>query len=158
MCPYDQQGCCPRFDPAPWEDAELAWDNRLFVKDRVVSFLHIPLNYGAVMKRNADKINALGAFPDPAVILTDENSLWGADIYVGVTREIPGANMTRISGTFISRVFEGPYRDVKKWIAEMERHVRDKGKTLRKLYFFYTTCPSCAKKYGKNYVVLLAQV
>ena len=26
------------------------------------------------------------------------------------------------------------------------------------LYFFYTTCPKCAKYYGKNYVVLVAQV
>jgi hypothetical protein len=26
------------------------------------------------------------------------------------------------------------------------------------MYFFYTTCPKCAKKYGKNYVVILAQI
>jgi len=26
------------------------------------------------------------------------------------------------------------------------------------MYFFYTTCPKCAKKYGKNYVVILAEV
>ncbi len=26
------------------------------------------------------------------------------------------------------------------------------------LYFFYTTCPKCAKAYGKHYVVLFAQV
>ena len=24
--------------------------------------------------------------------------------------------------------------------------------------FYYTTCPNCAKIYGKNYVVLLAQL
>ncbi|MGE5758418.1 MAG: hydrolase [Sideroxydans sp.] len=29
---------------------------------------------------------------------------------------------------------------------------------MRKLYFYYTTCPKCAKKYGKNYVVILAEV
>jgi hypothetical protein len=29
---------------------------------------------------------------------------------------------------------------------------------LKKLYFSYTTCPACAKAYGKNYVVLFAQV
>jgi hypothetical protein len=27
----------------------------------------------------------------------------------------------------------------------------------KKTYCYYTTCPRCAKKYGKNYVVLLAQ-
>lgn len=158
MSPYDRHECCPRFDPAPWDETEFVWNDRLFVKDRVISFLHIPLNYGAVIKRNSGLINAAGAFPDPVVILTDENSLWGADLYIQVTREIPGAEMASLSGTFISKAFEGPYRNVKKWIPEMEGYVRGKGKTLRKLYFFYTTCPKCAKKYGKNYVVLLAQV
>jgi hypothetical protein len=31
-------------------------------------------------------------------------------------------------------------------------------KSFSKLYFYYTTCPKCQKKYGKNYVVLLAQI
>ncbi len=39
-------GCCPRFDPAPWDSQEVTFENRLFVKDRVRSFLHIPLNCG----------------------------------------------------------------------------------------------------------------
>jgi len=57
-----------------------------------------------------------------------------------------------------SKVFEGPYRDMRKWIREMKAFVETKGKDLKKLYFFYTTCPRCAKKYGKNYVAILAQV
>lgn len=158
MSPYDQDECCPRFDPQPWDNCELTWSNRRFVKDRVTSFLHIPLNFGAVMKRNVGLIHAAGAFPETVVTLSDENSLWGADVYIEVTREIPGAQMVTISGTFISRVFEGPYRNVRHWVAEMKKYVQDKGKSIRKLYFFYTTCPKCAKKYGKNYVVILAQV
>jgi hypothetical protein len=150
--------CCPRFDPRPWNEGVFVWADKRFVKDRVTSFLRIPLNYGAVMKRNAGPIRAAGAFPEPAVVLTDENSLWGADVYIEVTRDIPGANMATISGAFLSRVFEGPYGKVRQWISEMESYVRGKGKTLRKLYFFYTTCPKCAKKYGKNYVAILAQV
>jgi NMD protein affecting ribosome stability and mRNA decay len=47
---------------------------------------------------------------------------------------------------------------MRKWIKEMKAFVEDKGKTLRKLYFFYTTCPKCAKKFGKNYVAILAQI
>ena len=92
------------------------------------------------------------------MVLSDENSLWGADVYIEVTKDIPGANMATISGTFLCKVFEGPYRNMRKWIAEMKDFVRSKGKTIRKLYFFYTTCPKCAKKYGKNYVAILAQV
>lgn len=158
MSPYDQQECCPRFDPQPWDETEFTWDNRLFVKDRVTSFLHIPLNFGAVMQRNLGPIQAAGALFEPVVILTDENSLWGADVYIAVTRDIPGREMATLSGLFLSKVFEGPYRQVRQWITEMGNYVRGKGKSIRKQYFFYTTCPKCAKKYGKNYVAILAQV
>lgn len=158
MSPYDQLECCPRFDPQPWDESEFTWDKRLFVKDLVISFLHIPLNYGAVMQRNVGLINAVDAFPEPVVILTDENSLWGADVYIEVTREMPGMKMATISGTYISKVFEGPYRNVRQWITEMKNFVAGRGKSIQKLYFFYTTCPKCAKKYGKNYVAILAQV
>ena len=90
--------CCPRFDPAPWDERELRWENRRFVKDRVRSFFHIPLNYGAVMKRNLARIEAAGARPDPMVWLTDENSPWGADVCIEAAADVPGAEMTSISG------------------------------------------------------------
>jgi hypothetical protein len=150
--------CCPRFDPAPWDDATLVWENRRFVKDRVRSFLHIPLNFGAVMKRNMAMIKAADACAETDVWLSDETSLWGADVYIAVAKDVPGAMMATISGTFLSKVFEGPYRNVPKWIEQMKSHVHAKGQALDKLYFFYTTCPRCAKTYGKNYVVLLGQV
>lgn len=150
--------CCPRFDPAPWDGKEIRWQDKRFVKDRVTSCLHIPLNFGAVMKRNMSRIEAAGAASDGNVILSDENSLWGADVYIEVAKDVPGANMAGISGTFLCKVFEGPYQNVRKWIVEMKDFVRSQGKDVRKLYFFYTTCPKCAKKYGKNYVAILAQI
>ena len=110
------------------------------------------------MKRNVEPIHAAEAFPETVVVLSDENSLWGADVYIEVTKDIQGVNMASISGTFLSKVFEGPYRDMRKWIEEMKTFVQSNGKDLQKLYFFYTTCPKCAKKYGKNYVAILAQV
>jgi hypothetical protein len=150
--------CCPRFDPEPWDGKELRWHDKRFVKDRVTSFLHIPLNFGAVMKRNVALIEAAGAAPETMVVLCDENSLWGADVYIEVTKDIPGATVARISGTFLCKVFDGPYRNMWQWIEEMKAFVRTKGKDIQQLYFFYTTCPKCAKKYGKNYVAILAQV
>lgn len=150
--------CCPRFDPAPWDEKTLTWKQKRFVKDHVTSFLHIPLNYSAVMQRNLEPIEAAGALPQPRVILTDETSLWGADVYLESTKDIPSKSMAEISGTFLSKVFEGPYSNMKKWIAEMVEYAKRGNKAVRKLYFFYTTCPKCAKKYGKNYVVVLAQI
>jgi hypothetical protein len=150
--------CCPRFDPKPWDEVTLTWEGKRFVKDRVISFFHIPLNFGAVMTRNLAAIEAANASPGNQVILSDENSLWGADVYIEVAKDVPRANMTTLSGTFLSKVFEGPYHNMRTWIEEMKAFVQGKGKSLRKMFFFYTTCPKCAKKYGRNYVAILAQV
>ena len=150
--------CCPRFDPAPWDGKKLQWSNKRFVKDRVAGFLHLPLNFRSVMTRNMKKIEAAGAKPENMVILSDENSLWGADVYIEVAKDVPGAEMAFISGTFLSKVFEGPYRSMGNWIEEMKNFVGSQGLSPERLLFFYTTCPRCAKKYGKNYVVILAQV
>jgi len=68
----------PKFEPGPWNDKQVTWEGKLFLKDRVRSFLHIPLNFGAVMKRGMATIRAAGAVPDEMVVLSDENSLWGA--------------------------------------------------------------------------------
>jgi hypothetical protein len=153
-----EKECCPRFDPAPWQERWITLDGKRFVKDRVRSFMHIPLNFGAVMVRNLAAIQKAGAEKPDMLLLSDENSLWGADVYLEVAKEIPGANMASISGTFLAQAHEGPYRDMGKWIADMKRRVEAKGKALKKFYFYYTACPKCAKKYGKNYVVLFAQV
>ena len=32
------------------------------------------------------------------------------------------------------------------------------GKKAGKYYFYYTSCPKCAKKYGHNYIVAFAEV
>jgi hypothetical protein len=38
--------------------------------------------------------------------------------------------------SFLTKVFEGPYREAKTWVKEMEEYVRSKGKSMKKLYFF----------------------
>ncbi|NJD54512.1 MAG: hypothetical protein FIB07_16825 [Candidatus Methanoperedens sp.] len=157
---YEQSetGCCPRFDPGPWEDKEIKLQDKLFLKDQVRSFLHIPLNFDKIMVKNMAKIEAAGALSPEPLLLSDEKSMWGSDVYIAVSKEVPGARMEKISGTFLSKVFEGPYKNMGKWAKEMQGHVKSKGKELKKMYFFYTTCPKCAKYYGKNYTVILAQV
>lgn len=91
------------------------------------------------------------------LMLVDEKSLWGADIFIAVSKEVPGAKMERISGTFLAKVFEGHYKDIPKWIKEMDKFATIRNFPYKKIYFSYTTCPKCAKEYGKNYVILFAQ-
>ncbi|MBU0662733.1 MAG: hydrolase [Candidatus Diapherotrites archaeon] len=153
-----ETGCCPRFDPKPWDGKEIKWSNKLFLKARVVSFFHIPLNFGGVMVKNMEAIQKAGALAPEPVLLSDESSMWGSDIYIAVSKEVPGAEMAKISGTFLSKVFEGHYKNAGKWAGEMDEYVKSKGKETKKMYFFYTTCPKCAEHYGKNYTVILAKV
>jgi hypothetical protein len=151
-------GCCDPFNPEPWHEKTITWQDKMFVKDHITSCLHIPLNYGQKVVKNLKLIEKAGAKSPYQLMLTDENSLWGADIYIDVAKDVPGAEMATISGTFLTKVFEGPYQNAGKWAIEMKDYVKKQNKELKKMYFSYTTCPKCAKAYGKNYVVLFAQI
>lgn len=153
-----ETGCCPKFNPDPWQEKEIEFDNKLFLKDQVRSIFHIPLNFGKVMAKNMEKIKKADALSSEILLLSDECSAWGSNLHIAVSKEVPEAEMVRISGTFLTKVFEGGYNNMKNWIKEMEEYVSSKGKKVKKLYFFYTTCPRCAKHYGKNYTVIFAQV
>ena len=151
-------GCCDPFDPTPWQNKEITWKDKLFVKDHAISFLHIPLNMGAKIVKNVNLIEKANAKSPYQLMLTDEKSLWGSDIYIDVAKNVPGAQMAMLSGTFFTKVFEGPYQDVGKWAVTMKEYVENKDRKIKKLYFSYTTCPNCAKTYGKNYVVFFAKI
>ncbi len=156
MAETSETGCCPRFEPSTWDETEHTWKDKLFVRDRVRCLFHIPLNFGSVMKRNMEAIEAAGARDPNDLLLSDESSLWGSDVYIAVDEEIPGARHERISGDFFMKVFEGLYSHARKWCNEMKALLAKQGRSYDKIYNWYTTCPRCAKAYGKNYVVLVA--
>jgi len=160
LADYDnaETGCCAKLDATLWDGRKLEWKDKPFLKDHIRSFLHIPLNFGSVISRDHAAIEDAEAYPKEPIWLSDEVSPWGSDVYVAVDRDIPNAKMERLSGTFLTKVFEGPYRNVGKWLQEMDRYVADQGLRSEKTYFFYATCPKCAKHFGKNTVVLFAQV
>ncbi len=152
-----EYSCCPKFDPEPWDNKKITWEDKKCITDHVMSFLHIPLNFGPVMKRVMKKIETSNVSHDD-VVLADENSLWGTNIFVPVSGDVEDAEMTIISGTFLCKVFEGPYKNMRSWIREMDEYVKIQKKEEQMRYFYYTTCPKCAKLYGKNYVVLLSKI
>jgi hypothetical protein len=158
--PYPTEtGCCSRFEPAPWDEREFQWTEKLFIKDRVRCLWYMPLGFGRVISRLMEKIDAADAFtPKPPIGLSDHTSKWNMDLYVEVTGEVAGAEMARLSGSFMSKVFEGPFKETGNWCRQMADWVQARGRKIQKLYMYYTTCPKCARHYGKNYVVILAKV
>jgi hypothetical protein len=152
--------CCEPFNPSPWQEKTHVWEHKLFMCDSVRQILHIPLNMGRVITRMDSRLRAAGAQPAPKdyLMLSYDPSPWKSELYMTATKEVPGAAMKRLSGTFVSRVYDGPYKDVPKWIKIQEAYVTGRGLHSQKHYFYYTTCPKCAKRYHHNYVVMFTKV
>jgi hypothetical protein len=157
---YDNKetGCCARLDEARWDSQEFVWKDKPFVKDHIREFLHVPLNFGSVMTRDHAAIEQAQAYAQEPLWLVDEVSPWGSDIYIATDRPVPNMQTEYLSGTFMTKVFTGPFRDIGSWIAQTETFVREHGREVDKLYFFYAICPKCAKHFGKNQVVAFAKV
>ena len=155
----DQQfDCCPPFDPGPWDNQVKNWENKTFIRERVATFLYMPLNFGGVMRRLDKKVRAAGATVPDYLCLSDHTSKWNMDLYLAVDKNIPGAHNTTLSGQYLSKVYEGPFKDTGKWMKDFDTMAQSKGVHVQKTYMWYTTCPKCAKKYGRNYVVVMGQI
>lgn len=157
----NQNTCCSEFDVKYWDEKTHVWQDKLFLRDDVKQIMHFPLNMGKVITRMWQQVDAAKASPDNTkdfLILAYDPSPWKSELYMTVTKNIPGSNIIKISGTFISKVFDGPYQDVPKWLAQMDKYLADKKQKSLKYYIHYAYCPKCAKKYGHNYGIVFAQV
>jgi hypothetical protein len=150
--------CCPEFDPVPWDDKMITWENKKFIREKVCTLFYMPLNFGSVMKRLDGKITRAGVTLTDGLCLSDHTSKWNMDIYLAVDKEIPDAVNTTLSGNYYSKVYEGSFQNTGKWMKDFEIVMKSKQLVAKKTYMWYTTCPKCAKKYGKNYVVIIAQI
>ncbi len=158
MAEQIETGCCPKFDPEPWEDKVFEWKDKRFVKDKVFTFFYMPVNFGNVITKLIGKVIKANASMPDSLGLSDHTSKWNMDIYVAVDREIPNAENVTISGKFYCKVYEGPFKDTGKWCKDYERTIKEKGFELKKMYMWYTTCPKCAKVYGNNYVAIIGEI
>ena len=150
--------CCPPFDPTLWDEKLIMWDKKQFIKDKVKTFFYMPVNFGSVMKRIVTLVSGQGAEMPDWLCLSDHTSKWNMDVYLAVNKRVEGAHNFELSGTFYCKVYEGPFKDTGKWGEDYNKTVAEKGMKIKKCYMWYTTCPKCAKAYGKNYTVFIAEV
>ena len=150
--------CCPQFDPKPWDGRVVKWPEKKFVRDKVFTLFHMPINFGAVMKRLNQKAERAQAKMPDWLCLSEHTSPWNMDVYLAVDRKIPDAENVTLSGKFLTKVYEGPFKETGKWCQDFAAYAQKQNLAMKKMYMWYTTCPKCAKKYGKNYVVIVAEV
>lgn len=152
-------GCCPRFNPEGWDGETLHFKEKPFLRARTRSLFYIPINMSSVFSAAQQAIEKEGAAtPDHTLVLSVDHSPWRAEHLFAVDRDVPGQDMVLLSGEFLTRVFEGPYSQIRTWCHDMKAEVQAKGRTPGTMYYFYTTCPKCAKVYGKNYVIAVAEL
>lgn len=152
-------GCCPRCNPKGWDGRNLNFEDKLFVRATTRSLLHVPVNMGGVFTRVQGHIEDADAQnPDEYLVLSRDLSATEGEHLFAVTGPVPEEEMTTLSGDFITRVFEGPYRKAADWMHEMEIAAKAMGHNAERIFMFYTTCPKCARIYGENYVVGIAQI
>ena len=158
----DASICCERFDPATFDEKEIIWDHKPFVVEKARCILYVPVNFGAAVTRAVTAIEAANAKPSGTdfVTLSTMKSPWSTTIYVATEKDtVPGAETYHLTGRYLTRVFEGPYSNCGKFVKEMEKYLDEKGVgKAKELLFYYTTCPGCAKKYGKCYSVIFAKM
>ncbi len=150
--------CCPKFNPTLWDEKILEWNNKKFIKDKVFTLFYIPINFDSVMRRLDEKVRKAGATIQDGLGLSYHTSKWNMDIYLSVDKEVPGTENTTLSGKFLSKVYEGDFKETCKWCKDFENYAKDKNLEVKKWYMWYTTCPKCAKIYGKNYVAIIARL
>lgn len=152
--------CCLKFNPKRYQNTKHIWKNKLFLRGRVMQFLHIPLNMGTVVTNMFAKIEKAHALPlkKDVLLLCHDLSPFRSEILIAVKKPIPGQELVSLTGEYISNAYDGSYNSIPKWIPDIERLCRQKGKTMMTYYVHYAYCPKCSKKFGHNWIVLFAQI
>jgi hypothetical protein len=112
------------------------WENKTFIRDKVATFLYMPLNFGGVMRRLDKKVRQAGAMVPDYLCLSDHTSKWNMDLYLAVDKNIPGAHNTTLSGQYFSKVYEGPFKDTGKWMKDFKVAAKAKGINPKKTYMW----------------------
>jgi len=150
--------CCKRLTVPEWDKKEIVWQDKPFYKSRYQAFFHVPINIGKKIAEGMEKIREAGLLAE-TMVLVKNDGLFGADILIPIAKKTNIFETELITGKFLTRLFEGHYGDMRRWIKETKKYCREKGFSPKDFIFFYATCPKCAKEYGdKVQVVVLARV
>ena len=65
--------CCPRFKPEGWDDQELHFKDKSFIKAKTRSVFHIPINMGSVYSKTLAAIEKAHAISEDDFIVLNIN-------------------------------------------------------------------------------------
>lgn len=158
-----QRECCPEFDSKSWDDKTHNWESKHFIKESIPLLFHMPfppMIRKKIMKmwKMAEESKTVPFNKEDILVLFTDPHPFKSEIYFSVTGPIPNANNAAFSGTFKSKVFDGPYNAIPRFIKEMDKDLASQENKAKKYYVHYAYCPKCAKDSGHNYMILFAEI
>lgn len=157
------KACCPTFHPEKWDGKTHHWEKKKFIKASVPTLFHIPLppilgKKITKMMEMAEDSGKLSDDKEEILLLFNDPTAFKSELYLSVTHRVPNAENTTLSGTYMSKVFDGAFKAVPKFIKQMDAYLAKQKKKASDYYVHYAYCPKCAKEAGHNYMVLFAEV
>ena len=155
--------CCPTFNTEKWDEKTFIWNQKKFIKVSVPTLFHIPLppmigKKATQLMKLAEDSEKLSDDKEEILLLFNDPSAFRSELYLAVTGTVPDAENTTLSGIFMSKVFEGAYNAVPKFMKQMDTYLDRQHKKANDYYVHYAYCPKCAKKEGHNYMILFAKL
>ncbi len=159
----ENQVCCPKFEPKRWEEKTFEWEDKRFIKESIPTIFHIPFPKSIGKKVNkmmtlAENGDSLSDDELDTLLLFNDPTPYKSDMYLLVTENVPSAHNVKLSGTFISKVYDGAYHKAPKFMKQMKDYLRAQDRIVDDFYVHYAYCPKCSKKFEHNYMVLFAEL
>jgi hypothetical protein len=155
--------CCPLFHAERWDGKDEVWDAKRFIRAKMPVIFHIPIfpligkAITKLMKQGEDA-KMMPSDKEEALVMFTDPSPFRSEILLSVSGDVPGADNVALSGRFLSKVYDGEYKDVPKFMKSMDAYLEGKGAKAKRYFVHYAYCPGCAKKYGNNSMILFAEV
>lgn len=152
--------CCKDIDISKWRLKKLVWKRKPFYVVKYGSFFHIPIGIGKAMVKGMETVSKKYSTPYPELWLSKETGLFSAKMMFAVDNaSTSDPDIEELTGTFVTRGFQGPYKSMGNFIRVFIEQVRQKyGKKPSELYFWYANCPKCAKKQGGPKIVIFGRI
>lgn len=154
--------CCPKFNVKKWNKKTLIWKNKKFITESIPQLFHIPffpmIGWSITRMWNKATLAKASVKSGDTLVLFNDPNPFRSDIFLAVSNTVPDAKNVTVSGTFYCEVFDGGYGEIPKFIGEIEKSLKKKKAKALDYYVHYAYCPKCIKKYGHNYILLLAKL
>lgn len=154
--------CCPEFDPQKWDLKTFDWDKLPFIKESIPTFFHMPFppmigKKMTKMMKVVEEAKVELPLQDWLVLFHDPHA-FKSEILMQVKNPIDGANNVNLTGTFMAKVFDGPFSAIRRFFKEFDAYIEGEGKKAKDYYVHYATCPKCAKERGHNFMIFFAEI